>query len=70
MSATLEWVLERHSGRAGADWHQIWKGYNEARGVAKYLKIEGELRQGGVRLIDPHGSVVMLRCSPRLRTRW
>ncbi len=68
------WTVRRHSGRGSgpsreASWVERFKG-PEDKARAKYAKISAAMRQGGVRLLRPDGTIDSERHEPRVRTRW
>jgi hypothetical protein len=68
-TAPSAWRLERHSGRTGEPWREVWKGDNEKEARGRYDAVSTALRQGGVTLFRGE-DVVLHTHAPRLRTRW
>lgn len=64
-----DWKVVRHSGRNGSEWRQRFVG-SEPVARSLYLKLATDLRQGGVRLINPAGEIADAVWAPRLRSRW
>lgn len=63
------WVVERHAGRRGCVWHQIYEGTEDDAREACH-KAWLLMRQGGLRLRDPQDWVILEVAEPTLRTRW
>jgi hypothetical protein len=67
------WRVLRHSGRGdpsdSTGWAEKFVG-EEAKARDHYGKLVKAMRQGGVRLVKPDGSVDAEQHAPRLRTRW
>jgi|GEM_PF-2969866 len=63
------WTVWRHGGRSSDVWRAVYAG-ERAQAEARYWREREKMRQGGVRLMDPEGRVVMSDWAPRLRTRW
>lgn len=74
MSAQGYWVLMRHGGRQADDWRErnAWAPNEAGEKLARaaYSKAQEAMRQGGVRLVNPHGVIVLDSWTPRLRSRW
>lgn len=66
---TKPWTVQRHSGRRDGTWREAARG-PETRARARYASIREQLRQGGVRLVAPHGVTIESTGAPMLRTRW
>jgi hypothetical protein len=69
------WKVWRHSGRGGgpeqtASWRLVGWFYTEHQARNRYDIIRNELRQGGVKLIQPDGKTVGEYHAPRIRSRW
>lgn len=60
----------RHGGRGNNQWRVIYRSQQEEQARAKYFKAKEAMRQGGVRLLGPDGTLVRDDWAPRLRTRW
>lgn len=65
----MDYVILRHGGRAADQWREVYRG-PEARARARYTRLVEDLRQGGVKLIAPDGTLIDYKWAPRLRTRW
>lgn len=63
------WTVLRHGGRLTDTWRTVCSG-DRTRAEERYWREHERMRQGGVRLVDPDGRVVMDDWAPRLRTRW
>jgi hypothetical protein len=63
------WTVRRHSGRSDGEWRTVYCG-TEQKARAKFKRIECDMRQGGVELVDPDGKQQSYAWAPRLRTRW
>ena len=65
---TVYWVM-RHGGRRTDKWRIVARGsFEHCTDVFKF-QYKG-LRQGGVYLVSPEGSILESGWAPRLRTRW
>lgn len=69
----VAWRVLRHSGAGApsdaAAWVERFAG-REDKARERYGKLVKAMRQGGVRLVRPDGSVAIEVHEPRLRTRW
>jgi hypothetical protein len=63
------WMVTRHSGRSNGHWRSVYTGPEE-KAREKFAKIAKDLRQGGVRLHKPDGTIVKHVWGPTLRMRW
>lgn len=63
-----DWKVER-KGSAYVDWRLVFSG-PEVKARKKYEKIDLDLRQGAVRLVNPEGVEVAKASGPMVRTRW
>jgi hypothetical protein len=68
----MNWRVERHSGRGSMThgWRVIYDGPELSSAIDVYNKTLIRMRQGGVRFIDPSGTVRHEAVAPRCRTRW
>jgi hypothetical protein len=67
------WTVKRHSGNGSPDDDGLWKerfAGEEDKAREKYAKIKEAMRQGGVRLIRPDGTIALEQHEPRLMKRW
>lgn len=64
-----QWKVERWSGR-GSDTHRVAYEGDEETARKKYKKIQVDLRQGSVILINPEGKCVEREYAYLNRTRW
>ncbi len=63
------WKVQRHGGHRNNIWRQVFEG-SELDAGKVYQKHITDMRQGGVRLLDPNGKVVFGRSAPGVRTVW
>lgn len=67
----MAWKVLRHGGRSCDDWRTVYEGNDLAKAQSRFDTLAKQLRQGGVRLVNTEGDVVVRGVwSPRLRTRW
>ncbi len=64
------WRVLRHGGRSSDDWREIIATNDEQMARDKYRAAREAMRQGGVQLVMPLGTVLESAWAPRLRTRW
>jgi len=68
-SAESGWKVMRWSGRRGDDWCGL-ACETEDTAHELYHRLYVNMRQGGIRLVRPDGSIVKADIAPRLRSRW
>jgi hypothetical protein len=70
MSTDRFWRVLRHGGRASDDWREVVRTNVEQMARNRFASERERMRQGGVQLLAPLGTVVDSAWAPRLRTRW
>lgn len=64
------WSVWRHGGRQTDRWRLVAAVAGEITARDAYQRAVTDMRQGGVELRGPDGTLVLHHWAPRLRTRW
>jgi hypothetical protein len=62
--------VERHGGRACDRWRSLGEFSTQKAAHELFVKLWPDVRQGGLRILAPDGTVIRQGAEPRLRTRW
>lgn len=64
------WRIYRHGGHTGDAWRQVGAFADEDLARFEFDLESKAMRQGGVRLFRPNGTMAGATWAPKLRTRW